>query len=156
PTSGALASLHFAFPSSACPAGLGPAVTGSGASSANGAMNRWGARVCRAPYGQNISYTLKNSVAGDSDFVNGLVDYGITSIPLSATDQATLRSAGRTYAYAPMTLSGLVFGFNIHDRFTGEQITSLKLTPDLLAELFTGQILNWQNPAIEALNPGVN
>jgi phosphate transport system substrate-binding protein len=147
--------IRFEFPLSSCPRSGLASLTGAGSSSANRAVQHWAATVCRKPHLLSVTYTLQNSVAGLQGFVSGATDFSGTGMPLSDAQRATLLSLHRTYAYVPVTLSGLVFGFNIHDRRTGKQITDLRLTPDLLAKLFTGQILNWQDPEIEALNPGV-
>jgi ABC-type phosphate transport system substrate-binding protein len=47
----------------------------------------------------------------------------------------------------------LGFAFNVRDLRTGQRILDLKLTPNLLAEIFTGQIRSWNDPRIAALNP---
>jgi ABC-type phosphate transport system substrate-binding protein len=147
--------ISFAFPPDACPTPSGETVAGSGATSLPAVMLRWEATLCRAPLSTSVRFTVKNSVDGLGDFARGAVDFAGSSMPLPASDRAQLAADGTKYVYAPLALSGLVFAFNLHDRNTGQRITSLNLTPELLAQIFTGQILNWQDPRIEALNPGV-
>jgi ABC-type phosphate transport system substrate-binding protein len=148
------APIAFEFPPSACPAPKGTTIFGSGASSAFRAMLQWEGSVCRPPYELSVEYTLKNSVDGMKDFVSKLTDFTATSIPFSPTQATVLKHAGRSFGYAPLALSSLTFAYRLFDRQTGQQITDLRLTPQILAELFTGQINNWNDPSITALNPG--
>ncbi len=152
--SSVLTRMEFAFPPSSCPDPEGAVISGSGASAVQRAMLTWSATVCREPYTQPVQYTLKNSVDGLRDFVVKLSDYAITGLPFEAEELAKLEKQGRKFAYAPLATSALVFGYRLFDRQSGEQITDLRLTPGLLAEIFTGQIANWNDPRIQELNPG--
>jgi ABC-type phosphate transport system substrate-binding protein len=49
----------------------------------------------------------------------------------------------------------LVFGFRIVDQRTGNQVTDLTLSPEILAKIFNGKIVQWNDPAIRKLNPGI-
>lgn len=151
---GVLVKVTFAFPASACPTSAATAVTGSGASSAFLAIDSWLAAVCREPLSISVDYTLKNSVDGRRDLVQGLRDFAVSALPLAKAEQEQLTQAGQTVSYAPVSASALVFGYNLRDRTTLERVTDLVLTPELIAELFTGQVLNWNDQRIKELNPG--
>ncbi len=150
----AFGAVTFAFPATDCPQDAAEFASGSGASSVQRLMLRWLAQVCLDPYDLSLSYALKNSVDGRLDYISGLTDYAMTASPMTESELEEAKAAGKQdFAYAPMSLSGLSFAYNVFDRKTGERITDLKLTPELLAEIFTGQIANWNDPRIKALNP---
>lgn len=155
PSQGVAAQISFAFPPSSCPAPAGSTTAGSGASGVNRAMMRWQAVACRPPNALSIDYTLGSSTTGRQNFISGLSDFAATSTPFLGDELAAATSSDRQFAYVPVSQSGIVLAFNVRDRSTNEQITSLKLTPDLVAELFTGQIFNWNDQRIVALNPGI-
>lgn len=145
--------ITFAFPPTSCPGGDSTFAAGSGASSINRAMLKWLAEVCLEPHSLSLSYAFKNSNEGRLDFIRGITDYGMTAAPATEEDIAEAESVHKGFTYVPLSVSGLAFAYNVTDRKTGERITDLKLNPDLLAELFTGQIANWNDPRIKALNP---
>ncbi len=153
-TGGAGSQIEFAFPPSACPAPTGPTVAGSGDEAANRAMFKWESDECVAPASISVDYTQSNSPLGRQNFVDGLVDYAVTGDPFDQTQLDSLTSQGRTFAYAPLSASSLVFAYNVHDRADLKQVTDMKLTPDLLAKIFTRQLYNWNiDPNLISLNP---
>jgi ABC-type phosphate transport system substrate-binding protein len=150
----AFADISFLFPPEACPAPTGQTITGTGSAAANTALFRWRGAICTSPTSLSVNYVHSNSPSGKNDFVGGLTDYAVTGDPFSQEQLDDLESQNRTFAYAPITASGLVFGFNIHNRLTKRQITDLELTPALVAEIFTAQLRNWTvDPDLIALNP---
>ena len=151
-----IAPIEFAFPASACPQPTGPSLQGSGAAGAFWPMLSWETTACRSPYNLGVQYTLKNSYDGMSDFASGASDFAVSGEALPPDQLQQLRDANRSFAYAPVSASSLVFGyrlFQVKGLEVGQQVTNLKLTPEILAKIFTGQITNWNDPAITALNP---
>jgi phosphate transport system substrate-binding protein len=148
------AKLQLEPDQAACPAGGLPS-EGTGAGGPFRAFLRWEGKICRATDPVDLNYVLKTSVGGLQDFAHALATFGTTTIPFSAAGVAP--PAGAEYKFAPLTESGLVFGYRMFDHQPfgnlGDQITNLRLTPDLLAKIFTGQIANWNDPQILALNP---
>jgi phosphate transport system substrate-binding protein len=136
-----------------CPIPDASNILGSGSASAFIAMLNWETTVCHAPSNLSVGYTLLNSEDGISNFLNlGLTDYAITG-PLPSLPSS---SGSQQFAYAPLTGSALVLAYRIYDR-RGPQVTNLKLTPDLISQVFQGAISNWNiNADIKALNPGIN
>ncbi|HEY0388100.1 MAG TPA: substrate-binding domain-containing protein [Gaiellales bacterium] len=157
---GILRPLHFARTPSGCPKPRGAALSGGGANQANHAMFDWGVQICQPPARLGVNYIPANSPDGMDNFVKGLNDFAVTGEPFSADQLSQLQSAGKSFSYAPVTASALVVAYKIFDQdpehaAPGSQVTNLKLTPELVAKIFTGQISNWHtDPEINALNPG--
>ena len=67
---------------------------------------------------------------------------------------AQLKSEHRSFQYLPDVAGGTALMYNIKDA-SGHPINNLRLSATTIAKIFTGKITNWQNPAIEADNPGI-
>ena len=158
--SGKLKPLHFAPTPDGCPTPSGAAIAGGGANQANKAMFDWGVQVCQPPARLGVNYIPANSQDGLENFVKGLNDFAVTGLPFTADQQTALTAAGKIVKYAPITTSGLVVAYKIFNQdpehgSPGSQVSNLRLTPQLVAKIFTGQISNWHADAeINALNPG--
>jgi len=158
--SGVLRPIHFGPTPAGCPSPKGAALSGGGSNEANHAMFGWGVQVCQPPARLGVNYIPANSEDGMDNFVKGLNDFAVTGRPLTTDQQSALQAAGKSVAYAPLTASGLVIAYKIFNQdpahaAPGAQITNLKLTPTIVAKIFTGQITNWHSdPEIGALNPG--
>lgn len=153
---GATIPIAFAFPPSSCPASSGSLLSGAGASGVLRAMNRWLGIVCREPLRLGVDFSLLSSPSATEQFATGGVDYAITSgLGLSEAERQQVESDGDRVGYAPVAASGLVLAFNVRDRTTAERITDLILTPQQIAQVFTGQLKNLNDAAVTANNPGI-
>src|SRR5947207_13592752 len=94
-----------------------------------------------------VNYQAVGSGAGIQQFVKKTVDFGASDVPMAATDIA---SAGGDSALTqiPTTLGVVSIAFNV------KGVSSLNLDADTLAGMFLGQIKNWNDPKIAALNSG--
>jgi ABC-type phosphate transport system substrate-binding protein len=146
--------ITFATPADACPDG-GAFTSGSGGSAGFRMFLGWATHICNPPQNVGLQYTLRPAQPALQDYVDGYADYAVGPLPLDDVQKAGLKAAGRTIAYAPVSASGLVFGFRIVDQRTGNQVTNLTLSPDILAKIFNGKIVQWNDPAIRKLNPGI-
>jgi phosphate transport system substrate-binding protein len=146
--------IQFEKPADACPTG-GTYLAPSGGSAPKRLFLSWASNVCNSPTNISLSYVLKPSTNAIDDFVQGAAPFAVTPYPMSKGQAKQLADKHETASYAPLTASALVFAFRIKDQFTGAWLTHLVLTPDLLAQIFTGKITTWTDPRIEALNPGV-
>jgi phosphate transport system substrate-binding protein len=82
---------------------------------------------------------------GISDAIAGTVQMGGSDAYLSAAQIA----ANPTLMNIPVVVSAQAVNYNL----TG--IKNLKLSGNVLAEMYEGKITKWNDPAITALNPGV-
>ena len=92
-----------------------------------------------------VSYSAVGSGTGIKDITQGLVNFGESDAPLSASQYASLPS-GSTLLTIPISDSGIIPAYNIpginaHLNFTG----------NALAEIFYGSIKNWNDPRIANL-----
>ena len=134
-------------------------VLGSGSSTAYRAIYRWEGVECLPPDSIKVGYTG----GAEDDFLqpffqnvaspDNAVSYGVTG-PVAQMPTSPDPQSGTTFKYAPLTESGLVLAYLMFDPNTGQQITSLVLTPDLIASTMLGDINNfYSNQAVQALNP---
>ena len=155
---GRLVTVRFAPTADACPAPVGAAIAGGGADQANHAIYDWGLQLCQKPHLQSVTYIPANSQDGRENYINGLNDFAVTAVPFTDAEQSELAKKHREVKYAPVTSSGLVLAYKIFSQGNGApgaQVTDLRLTPQLAAQIFTGQLTNWQTSTdMTALNPG--
>ncbi|MGN6377648.1 MAG: PstS family phosphate ABC transporter substrate-binding protein [Gaiellales bacterium] len=159
-TAGSRTTISFGPSQSSCPQSTGTPIGGDGADEAGFAFFHWGLVTCKPPLRLNVSYIPANSEDGGENFAHGFSQFAVTGMPLSSVAQSQLRHRHVAFRYAPVTASGLVLAYKIFDQnqaqaAPGAQVTNLKLTPALVAQIFTGQLTNWQtDPTVTALNPG--
>jgi phosphate transport system substrate-binding protein len=76
------------------------------------------------------------------------VDFGASDAPLNSAQYAAIQG---TMLTIPESASAVVPAYNLPGIGNG-----VKFTGPILADIFLGQITMWNDPAITALNPGVN
>ena len=141
--------------STALPAAAGgPAISGVGSSYAALAIIQWDAEVS-SEFGDTVNYLTQSSVIGLNDFANyPQVDFGASEIGYSTGQADTSPPATFQYQYLPDIAGATCLDYNLTST-VGSTITSLKLNSQVLAGIFSGTITEWDDPAIQALNPGV-
>jgi len=97
--------------------------------------------------GGQVNYAAVGSGAGIAQVTAKTVDFGETDAPLTAAQYGAL-SAGTTILTIPISDSGIIPAYNLPGVANG-----LKFTGDLLAKIFLGNITQWNDPALVALNP---
>ena len=154
--------IKFA-PAAACPDPGELRAAGVGTDAAELALEEWSSTLCNKPFDIALGYTAKNDVSGRSDYQCNKVDFAVVEyLPDYENDSCPATTPGGkdfkrpATRLAPITISPVVIGFNMRDQLTGSRIDKLVLTPELLAEIFTGKLYYGQDPRIRALNPGVN
>ncbi len=93
----------------------------------------------------SLSPAAGGSGKGISDAINGTVQMGGSDAYLSPGQM----SANPGLQNIPIVVSAQAVNYNLPG------IKNLKLTGNVLAEIYTGKITKWNDPAITALNPGV-
>jgi len=101
----------------------------------------------QAHLGVAVSYAAVGSSAGITRYAAGQVDFGATDVPASAADLAGAVSAT---LQVPVDLGAVAVAYNAFNNGSGP----LRLTGPVIARIFLGQITKWDDPAIQALNPG--
>jgi phosphate transport system substrate-binding protein len=120
-------------------------VTGAGASFPAPLYTRWAADYNKAT-GHRINYQSVGSSAGLKQIEARTVDFGASDAPLV---DAALQEKG--LIQFPMVIGGIVPILNVRGIAPGQ----LKLDGKLLGDIYLGKITTWNDPAIAALNPGL-
>jgi phosphate transport system substrate-binding protein len=120
-------------------------ISGAGASFPYPIYSQW-ANAYKEKTGVQVNYQSIGSGGGIKQISSGTVDFGASDAPLEPQD---LQSRG--LVQWPMLVGGVVPVVNI----PGVQTGTLKLTPDVLAGLFMGEIKKWNDPRLAADNPGI-
>ena len=137
-------------PASAAQASTYVPIVGAGSTYAYPALNQWATEL--ESQGLSISYTPNGSAAGRQDYIADEVDYAGSDIAFLTAGDADpfagidINHTSFAYSYIPDVAGGLSFLYNL--QIDGHKITNLRLSGETLAKIFTGQITNWDNPAI--------
>lgn len=118
--------------------------TGAGASFPAPVYQKWTYTYSKANPNTQVTYQSLGSGAGLNQIKAGTVDFAGTDNPLTLEQQ---QAAGLTQV--PMLTGGVVVVVNI----PGVRDGSLRLSQDVLARIYLGEIRFWNDPAIRALNP---
>ena len=145
-TSSAGTSSPSATASAAAATG-GPAVrlTGSGSTYDAPFFNVAFPRYEQQNPGVTISYSPVGSSAGIAAITAKQVNFGASDVPMTAAEQAAAQ--GGPVQQVPVDLGGEAVVYNLAG------LPGVHLTGPVLAQIFLGQITNWDDPAIAALNP---
>ena len=120
-------------------------VTGAGASFVYPAMSKWSSDY-KAATGKEVNYQSIGSGGGIAQIKAGTVDFGSSDKPLPPEE---LSRAG--LAQFPSVIGGIVPAFNLPGIAAG----TMKLDPDVLADIFLGKITMWNDARILASNAGL-
>ena len=120
-------------------------VTGAGASFIYPVMSKWSADYSKAT-GKKVNYQSIGSGGGIAQIKAATVDFGSSDAPLKPED---LAKSG--LAQFPSVIGGVVPVLNV----PGVQSGALKLDGAVLGDIFLGKVKKWNDPAIVALNGGV-
>jgi phosphate transport system substrate-binding protein len=120
-------------------------IVGAGASFPYPLYSKWGSEYNNLN-GVKLNYQSIGSGGGISAITAKTVDFGASDAPL---DSAELQEAG--LMQWPQCVGGVVMVVNLD----GVEINQLKLTGELVAEIYNGDITTWSDPAIAAINEGL-
>jgi phosphate transport system substrate-binding protein len=93
-----------------------------------------------------VNYQSVGSGAGIKQIDAKTVDFGASDMPLKDEDLAQ-----KNQLQFPTVIGGVVPVVNIAGVAPGQ----LKLTGELIADIYLGKITKWSDPAVKALNPSV-
>ena len=120
-------------------------VTGAGSSFVYPVLSKWSGAYS-ASSGTKINYQSIGSGGGIAQIEAGTVDFGASDKPL---DAAELAKYG--LGQFPVVIGGIVPVVNV----PGVAAGAMKLDGKLLADIYLGKVTNWNDPAIAALNGGL-
>lgn len=122
-------------------------LNGSGASFPSPLYSKWIAEYQGQTPGAKINYQSVGSGAGIKAIADKTVDFGASDAPM--TDEQ-LSKAGGKIIHIPTTLGAVVVTYNLKDA-----PDHLKMSPEVVAGIFLGDIKSWDDAKIKELNPGV-
>jgi phosphate transport system substrate-binding protein len=101
--------------------------------------------------GIEFNYQSIGSGGGIKQVIEGTVDFGASDAPMSDEQLAQVKEKqGSGVYHIPTVMGAVVVTYNLEG--LGQ---ALKLSPDVLAGIFLGEIANWNDPAIVAENSGM-
>ena len=127
-----------------------PTLKASGSTAQANAMTRFVKAFEQACPGQSLDYTANGSGAGISEFIGNQTDFGGSDSPLSKDEYTKAgQRCGSPVWNLPVVFGPIAIAYNVNG------VTSLNLDGPTAARIFNGGITIWNDPVIQALNPGV-
>ena len=114
-------------------------------------MDKWVEEYTKDHKDIEINYQGTGSKAGIQAVIDKANDFGCTDAFLKNDDLAKAQAAGGDLIHVPLVMGAIVPAYNLPSinaplRFDGQ----------VLGNIFMGKITKWDDPAIAALNQGVN
>jgi phosphate transport system substrate-binding protein len=100
--------------------------------------------------GIQISYTGGGSGQGVKDITANIVQFAGSDAPLKPEEQSAAEAANGPILHIPTVFGAIVMAYNV-----GGISKPLNFSAEVIGKIFTGQIKNWNDPAIAADNAGV-
>lgn len=144
---GAMAASWAQGPVTAPPTGA-VSLRGAGATFPAPLYKKWIAVYGAARPGVSISYDAVGSGEGIKRFVAETLDFTGSDEALSDSSAAKVESGAVT---VPVTAGMIVLAYNIPG-----VTAQIRLPRDVYTEIFAGKIRRWNDPRIEAANPGMS
>lgn len=117
--------------------------SGAGSTFVYPIMAKWAAAYA-AKTGIKVDYQSVGSGLGITRIKNAAVDFGASDMPMKPEELNRLGMG-----QFPLVIGGVVPVVNVDDIKPG----AIRFTGPLLANIFLGKIRNWNDPAIQVLNP---
>lgn len=94
-----------------------------------------------------VNYQSIGSGGGIRQLIERTVDFGATDAFMTDSE---LAAAPAPVLHLPTCLGAVVVTYSL------ENVSQLRLTPDVIAEIFLGEITNWNDPKLKDLNPNID
>ncbi len=125
----------------------GQQLNGAGATFPNPIYSKWFSEYAASHSGIQINYQSVGSGAGIRQASDGIVDFGATDGPM--TDEQMSAAKVKLF-HIPTVLGAVVPTYNLPG-----MNAELKLSGDVIADIYLGKITNWHDARIASINPGV-
>ena len=119
-------------------------INGAGATFPFPLIDTWRVDYQKVQPGVNINYQSIGSGGGVKQFTEKTVDFGATDAPLTQNESQKVPGA----VHIPETIGSVVAAYNI----PSIPDKGLKLSGEVLADIFLGKITKWNDPKIQSLN----
>jgi phosphate transport system substrate-binding protein len=124
----------------------GGTLNGAGSTLAQPIYQQWGSNL--RSKGLTVNYNGVGSGAGVADLQTATVDFAGSDPSLKPEDQKAMKGDVLQF---PVAFGAITMSYNLPGIKSG-----LKLDGPTLANIFSGKIKTWNDPAIKALNPGMS
>lgn len=124
---------------------LAQEITGAGATFPAPVYAKWG-EAAKAATGVQLSYQAIGSGGGESQIINRAADFGASDAPVDGP-----KLAANNLLQFPMVVGAVVPIVNL----PGMGANRVKLTGELLADIYMGKISKWNDPKLVEMNRGV-
>lgn len=94
-----------------------------------------------------VNYQGIGSGGGIQQLIEKVVDFGASDAPMNDEEE---KKAGAEVVHIPVALGAVVVTYNLPDN------PKLKLTGEVVADIFMGKITKWSDPKIKELNKDIN
>ena len=122
-------------------------LTGAGATFPYPIYSKWFSDYAKRT-GVRINYQSIGSGGGIRQLSEGTVDFGASDGPMSNEEMA--KAKGGPVLHIPTVLGADVITYNLPS-----VVRPLNLTGDLIANIYLGRIVRWNDARIAAVNPGI-
>lgn len=122
-------------------------LTGAGATFPYPLYSKWFSIYANAA-GVKINYQSIGSGGGIRQLSEETVDFGASDSPMS--DEEMSKAKGGPVLHIPTVLGAVVVTYNL----PGVN-AAIRLTPQVIADIFSGRVTKWSDTRITSLNPGV-
>jgi len=133
------------------PAGAATGLTGAGATFPNPLYTKWideYKKLCNV----KINYQPIGSGGGIKAITDKTVDFGASDGIMTDAQETAAETAGGPVLHIPMVSGAEAVVFNLPNLQRGQ----LKLSPDVLSDIYLKKITKWNDPRITALNSGLS
>lgn len=125
---------------------VGGTINGSGSTFAAPIYQQWASNV--KSMGLTVNYASTGSGTGVAQLQAGTVDFGASD---PAMKNSEIAAAKGPVTHFPTAFGAITVSYNLPGIKSG-----MKLDGSTIANIFLGKIKTWNDPAIKALNPGLN
>jgi phosphate transport system substrate-binding protein len=125
-------------------------VLGAGATFPAPLIQAWTVQYNKLYPSVTINYNPIGSGGGIQQITQKTVDFGASDAPLNDKQLA----AAPGLVLFPETLGGVAMTYNLQP-FGVSNSTTIQFTGDVIAGIYMGEITKWNDPAIQAINSGV-
>ncbi|MBI5420008.1 MAG: phosphate ABC transporter substrate-binding protein PstS [Deltaproteobacteria bacterium] len=122
-------------------------INGAGATFPYPLYSKWFYEYSNSHPGLKFNYQSIGSGGGVKQITAGTIDFGATDAPMTEDELAKL--PGPIF-HIPTAIGAVAVVYNLEGVQSG-----LKLTPDILVDIYYGRITRWSDRRIVSLNPGV-
>jgi phosphate transport system substrate-binding protein len=122
-------------------------LNGAGATFPYPMYSKWFSVYAQVDTSVRFNYQSIGSGGGIKQITEQTVDFGASDGPMS---DEQLQAAPARIMHVPTVMGAVVLTYNVEGLSTG-----LKVTPEIIADIFSGRIVKWNDAMIAAANPGV-